>query len=113
MKIKDLAVKHDYYASDSNCYSNECSFLYSTWREFYDEMGETDTDMNLVYRWDIHEDEETKKYYMEIFIIGQRKGKYLASFIESVTDEDVKSIIKYLNKSWKKLNQIWLPLSES
>jgi hypothetical protein len=113
MKIKDLAVKHNYYASESNYYSNECSFNYDTWKDFHNEMGDSNTDMNLVYRWDVNQSEDEQTYYMEVFIIGQRKGKYMASFIEVVTDEDVKSIVEYLNKSWKKLNQIWLPLSES
>jgi phage terminase large subunit-like protein len=113
MKIKDLAVKHDYYASDSNYYSNECSFDYKCWEDFYKEMGDSDTDMNLVYRWDVHHVEDKDFYYMQIFVIGQRKGKYLVFTIELVEDKDVDSIVKYLNKSLKKLNNIWMPLSEA
>ena len=35
MTLKDLAVKHDYYASDSNYYSENATTTYDSWEEFY------------------------------------------------------------------------------
>jgi hypothetical protein len=111
MNLKDLAVDHDYYASDSNYYSKDAHLNYSSWKYFYYEFGDADVDLNLVYRWDVHKTDQGS-YWMEVFIIGQRKGKYIPVHIESVSEDDVPQIIEYLTKHWLKLNSIWLPLSE-
>ena len=76
MNIQDLAVKHDYYASGCNFYSRDASKKYDTWADFYEDFHDADIDMNLVYRWDIHEREESKRKWMEVFIIHQGKGIY-------------------------------------
>ena len=115
MKLKDLAVDHDYYASDSNYYSNDASMKYNTWPEFNDEFHDADVDMNLCYRWDIHEYEEdiagAKAYYMEIFMIHQRKGIYRPIHISRVFDKDAPSIIEYMEKHWDKIKRLWSPIS--
>ena len=110
MKLKDLAVEHDYYASDSNYYSREVSGNYRTWADFYEEYHNADIDMNLVYRWDIHQREESKRYYMELFIIGQRKGIYVPILIDYVDEEDVESIISFLQPHLNKLISLWKPI---
>ena len=69
MKLDDLAVDHDYYASSVNYYSNDAGDDFRTWADFYEEFHDADIDMNLVYRWDIHKREESGRYRMEIFII--------------------------------------------
>lgn len=111
MKIKDLAIEHDYRGSESNYYSRKCTYYYETWEDFFEEMGNVNIDYNLVYRWDIYKD-EYQNYSMNLYIIGQRKGIYSAALIESVTDKDVRSIIEYINRSWQKLKQIWEPISQ-
>lgn len=110
--IKELAVEHDYYASGSNYYSNEASQNYNTWADFYEEFHDADIDMNLVYRWDIYERENSKRYYMEVFIIGQRKGKYIPIMIDYVDDKDIETIIPFMQKHWEKLQSIWEPISK-
>jgi len=111
MTLKDLSIEHDYYCADSNYYSNEAIMQYRTWPEFYDEMHNADIDMNLVFRWDIKKHEKTESYWMEIFIIQQRKGIFLPVMIDRVFDEDVETIIEYLKPHFEKLNHLWEPLS--
>lgn len=107
LTIKDLAIKHDYYCSDSNYYSNKPYCKWESFKDFYEEMK--DADMNLVFRWDVIKEEDSDVYYMEIFMIHQRKGIFAPHFIQQVTDEDVILIIEYLKPHKKKLDKIWLP----
>jgi hypothetical protein len=110
LTLEKLAVDHDYYASGSNYYSNDCSTSWDSWKDFYEEFKNSDTDMNLVYRWDINRLEEGE-YYMQIIIIGQRKGLYLAHQISNLIEEDLKTMVPYLMKSYDKLQKIWKPLN--
>lgn len=111
MKLKELAVDHDYYASDSNYYSNDAVGHYTTWADFYEEFHDADIDMNLVYRWDIGQREESKRYYMQIIIIAQRKGIYMPIHIDYVDECDVPQIIEFMKPHFNKLLSIWEPLS--
>lgn len=109
--LKDLAVDHDYYCSDNNYYSNEASGKYDTFPEFYSDFKDADTDMNLVFRWDIKEFEEVKgKYYMEVFMMLQRKGIFRPIHISRVFEDDVDIILQYLKPHKEKLESIWKPL---
>ena len=111
MKLKDLVIDHDYYASGSNYYSNDATQYYNTWADFYDEFHDADIDMNLVYRWDIYQREHSKRYYMQIIIIAQRKGIYMPIHIDYIDKIDVPQIIEFMKPHFKKLLSIWEPLS--
>lgn len=118
--IKDLAVKHDYYCSDSNYNGLAFNTTYLTFQDFYNEMGNADDDMNLVFRFDICEkdsdeiynDSKDSKYYMEIFIIQQRKGRFVPFMIENVYEEDFSLIKEYLQKKYNKINNLWSPFNK-
>ena len=97
----DLLVKHDYYCSDNNYYSQDAQSYFDTFSDFYEVMGETDVDRNLCFRFDIHE-RDNLTYYAEIFIMQQRNGRFWPVFINSVTEEDTELIIKYLTPHWEK-----------
>lgn len=112
LTLKDLSIDHDYYCSSSNFHDNEFVGHWSTWKEFYDQFKGADTDMNLVYRWDIFFNEEENTYRMLLVHIAQRKGIYIPQNIDIVTEEDVEEIISYLKNSWEKLQSIWSPLSD-
>lgn len=105
-----LAIKHDYYCCEQNYYSREAYTSYKTFTDFINEMGESDIDMNLVFRWDIKKYDEGH-YCMLICIMHQRKGRYWPQEIEKVTEEDVPGIIKYLTPHLDKLKQIWKPFT--
>lgn len=115
MEFKDLLVKHDYYCSDSSWFSLGFDTQYKTFKDFYEEMGESDDDMNLVFRFDIKEREENEitesKYYMEIFMVHQRKGRFVPFFIENVYEEDFEKLNQYLDRKYNKIQQLWKPFS--
>lgn len=111
MTLAELAIDHDYYASNSNYYSNSAGGHYATWADFYEEFHDADIDMNLVIRWDIHEREESKRYYMQVIIIAQRKGIYMPIRIDYVDEKDVETIIPFFKKHWEKLQRLWSPIN--
>ena len=110
MTIKELAVKHDYYCSDSNYFSRESQAKYLSWPEFLADMGHTDEDLNLCFRWDVHED-DNGFFYMEAFFMHQRKGRFFPIHIARVIDEDADSIVEFMTRHWNKLQRLWAPLS--
>lgn len=111
MEFKDLLVEHDYYCSDSSYFKLGFETNYKTFQDFYDDMGNADLDMNLVFRFDISKNEEDDTYFMEIFIIHQRKGRFVPFFIESVKESDFELIKSYLEPRFKHLKNLWKPFN--
>ncbi|MCT8340521.1 hypothetical protein MG296_10685 [Flavobacteriaceae bacterium TK19130] len=109
LTLKDLAIDHDYYCSESNYYSNEAAMRYETFADFYEEFHDADVDMNLVFRWDLHEREESKRHYLEIFMMQQRKGIFKPIHIALFDESDVELLAKYLKPHIEKLKAIWKP----
>lgn len=79
---------------------------HETWDEFISNMGHSDLDMNLVFRWDVNKCDEGG-YYMEIFIVHQRKGRFVPFFIKCVEDKDLHSILEFLKKRKSHLKNLW------
>lgn len=111
MNYKDLFIEHDYYCSESNYYSNEPACTWRNWEEFYKEYGDADVDMNLIFRWDAHHDEDLGHDYMEIFMIHQRKGIFAPHYISLISESNFNEIIQMLNVHYEKLKSIWSPMS--
>lgn len=118
MTLKELAIDHAYYCSDSNYYSREAAAQYDTWEDFISEMGNSDIDYNLCFRFDIKEREtedrdgnalKNGKYCAEIFMMQQRKGKFVPIIISSVEEKDTESIVEWISARWEYLKQLWLP----
>lgn len=76
-KLEDLCIKHDYYCSELNYFSNDAGKRFVSWKEFYDEFKDADIDMNLCFRWDLEKRDKSEHYRLEIFIMGQRKGLFM------------------------------------
>jgi len=112
MTLKDLAAEHPYYSSDSNYYSNLPAQQCETWQEFYEGEKGLDIDLNLCFRFDVKQDEETGLYSAYVFIIQQRKGIYRPVTIHSVTEDDVPTMIEYLQKHYNKMQELWQPFSK-
>lgn len=112
---------HPYYANQGNYYSNECHFTADSWEDFLSEMGETDLDMNLLYRWDwerpdplnYEDGEEMPNESLRLFYVGQRKA-YLYSYeVFNVTREQEPEIRSWLTVRAERMRQIWEPLLDS
>ena len=115
--FSDLLADHDYYCSDNSYYRLNFETNYKTFKDFYNEMGNADCDMNLVFRFDIKSRDEneiegdTSKYFMEIFMVHQRKGRFVPFFIENVYETDFELMKEYLQRKYAKIQQIWSPFS--
>lgn len=115
-------VKHPYYCNLGNYYSNEPGAEHKSWAEFIEENGDSDFDMNLVFRFDWREeDEETgdnnykgdpnyRNGKLEIFWMGQRKGLYRFTVVE-VCRADEPKVLKFLKPRWEHMKKLWEPLS--
>ena len=110
MELKELAIIHPYYCPEGNYYSNKPNQRYNTMTDFLDDFEDTDVDLNLMFRWDIHKNEEDDGYRAECFLILQRKGIFMSCMIDSIKQEEVERFIAYANKHKKRLEQIWKPL---
>ena len=116
MKLKDMAIDHSYYCSDNNYYSNEPAQSFLTATDFLDGFEDADIDMNLVFRFDIHQDRGgddnfVDSYSAEVFIIMQRKGIFKPCYIKSITESELDRFVSYLQKHKNHLNEIWEPLT--
>lgn len=115
--LKDLSVDHPYYCSDSNYYSREAGAEWETMAEFLDEFEDADEDMNLVFRWDLgtrtDSGEDHGRYDASVFLMHQRKGLFSPHYIKHVNESEAERFKAYLEKHWKRLKEIWEPISIS
>lgn len=109
LTLKDLAIDHDYYCSDNNYYSNEAALEYETFADFYEVFHDADVDMNLIFRWDVKERDESKRHYLELFMMNQRKGIFRPIYVALFDEKDVELLAKYLKPHIEKLKAIWKP----
>lgn len=112
---------HPYYCSESNYYSNEPHQSYATWANFLAGFKDSDTDLNLVFRFDWREGEDWgasnfngDPYYrngtLQIFFVFQRKGIFACHEI-SVCRADEPSVVEFLTSRWAHMQKLWEPLS--
>jgi hypothetical protein len=111
LTLKQLSVNHAYYCSDSNYYSNDASVSYKIWDDFMDEFKDSDMDYNLCFRFDLLKDDDTDFYYAMIFMMQQRKGKFVPIHVGLITEEDVPSIVAWLTPRWEYMKKLWKPIS--
>lgn len=104
---------HPYYSTEGNYFSNDCHARYESWHDFYDDQGNDDIDLNLVYRWDWREGEDWEipqgKARLMLYFVGQRKALHRSAEIE-VSRGDEEQILAYLRPRFARLIENWLPI---
>lgn len=104
---------HSYHCSGSNFYSNKARESFTTVTEFLDEYEDADVDMNLCFRFDIHEREDDDiedygKLYVELFLIKQRKGIFSPIMCHSYNpDIESERLKQYLEKHYLMMKSLW------
>jgi len=115
---------HPFYCAEGNYYASgdqwdEVYTSYDSWADFMAEWGDTDPDLNLVFRWDwIKSDDyepddgaicvpEDKLF---IFWVLQRKA-LLRTTVCAVTAADEPSVRAWLADRAKAIAAIWEPIS--
>ena len=113
--LKRLSIKHDYYCSESNFYSNEPAQNYETASDFLADYESMPIELNMCFRWDIRprgdNGEKYGRYSAEIFIMLQRKGIFKPITIKHINESECVALEKYLKKHWEYLSQLWNPIS--
>lgn len=126
MSTKHLwEVKHPYYCTEGGFFWNQTDRQtiqnFGSWAKFMAEMGSSDEDMNLLFRWDWSEndpatDEPTFNgdvYYrngeLSLFFMMQRKGFHSTHNVE-VCRADEPAIIEWLMPRLAHLLSLWSPL---
>jgi len=118
------AIDHPYYCNRGSYYATALDQPYQeyeAWADFLAEEGDSDMDMNLVFRWDWKEEDEEgnpsfkgdvneRNGTLFLFIIGQRKGLY--RWVEvKVCRADNDAVRAYLEPRWEHMKKLWAPLT--
>lgn len=102
-------AKHGYLDVDQN---------YATWADFMEDWGNTDPDLNLVFRWDWHawhiefpEDypDGAEKHQLDLFFMLQRKA-FNKSVSITVTEDDEPAVRAWLTRRAQAMVALWEPL---
>lgn len=116
-------ANHPYYCAEGNYYvggdkRHEVLYRYESWTDFYEEWGASDTDYNLVFRWDwivpdpsdYAEGEEMPGETLQVFWVLQRKAKLLSTSC-AITPEDEPAVRAWLELRAKTMTAIWAPIN--
>lgn len=115
-------VDHAYYCNQGNYYASESvGEEYKSFSDFMASEGDSDMDMNLLFRWDwVEQDDDGKSTFkgdvnyrngeLRLFWMGQRKGLYRYSLIE-VCRADEGAVRNFLQPRMEHLLSLWAPLS--
>jgi hypothetical protein len=110
-------VDHPYYCEETNFYERGCAHQHKSWADFVTGFA-TDMDLNLVFRFDWKEDEETPfngdLYYrngrLTLFFMMQRKGAYCSHTIE-VCRADEPTVLEWLQPRFEHMLKLWEPFT--
>ena len=110
-------TNHDYQGClVGDFYNKQCTGEFDTWQDFKENFTGFNADKtyddryHFVFRWDIHNYDETEKTYtLELCIMLQRKGIYIHNWINDINQETLDTEVKewlkcrreYINKLWK------------
>lgn len=102
--------RHPYYATEGNYFSGGMHVSFDSWEEFYEIEGNSDPDMNLVYRWDWQSEYgDDGEDVLSVFFVGQRKAS-LRSVSVIVVKSDESEVRAWLVKRAKTMAAIWNPI---
>jgi hypothetical protein len=112
-------IDHPYYCAEGNYYKNGMHDVYDSWASFYEDWGDNDPDLNLVFRWDW----KTHRIpgaplvpgvdgydRLLVFWVLQRKA-LLRSTECVVTDADEPAVLAWLQDRARTITAIWQPVT--
>lgn len=117
---------HPYYCNEGNYLASpvrdaelDCWGKCDSWADFVDEWGNSDPDLNLVFRWDWHahhlewpEDyPDGEHHVLSLFFMLQRKA-FNKSVQVSVTAEDEPAVREWLQERARSMIAIWSPFMD-
>lgn len=122
-------INHPYYCNEGNYFARDtdCHTYYPRWQDFVEEQGDSDLDMNLVFRFDWESprkdgdpdepiewkgDENYRDCLLKLFYMGQRKGIYRWVTVD-VCRADEPAVREWLKTRWDHMRLLWEPLSDN
>lgn len=109
--------EHPYYCNEGNYYTaQDVGETYDSWESFLEGFGDSDLDLNLVFRWDwkrADPEEEREHDTLLVFNMQQRKGKFCYAEVSNIREEDEPSVRLWLQARLDHLLRLWAPLSHS
>lgn len=110
-------TKHSYYCRLECWNSTEPLLEYKTFSDFLEEWENADPDYNLLFRYDIYQNEDKNSnlidsYRLELFYILQRKGIFLPILVNDFKDTDIEKFNIFIKTKWEYLKNIWEPISK-
>lgn len=110
-----LKTSHPYHCEEQNfrARGDDTIHRFESWASFMEDgWGDSDMDLNLLFRWDWHEDREWTDYTLQLCFMLQRKGDYRCVEVKT-TDIDAPAVREWLTKRWQHLCRLWAPISEA
>lgn len=112
---KLFETDHPYYCQEGCYFSTECHNTYGSWSDFLEEWGESDEDMNLVFRWDWRTAESGwidsgSGDVLMIYFVMQRKAFTISCQISVCRDQEPE-IRQWLEKRAERLGRLWEPIA--
>lgn len=120
--------EHPYFCEEGNYLHSPARHGYldvaeqhDSWLSFLGAWGDTDPDLNLLFRWDWHAwhlefpsdyPNGTEKHELHLFFMLQRKA-FNKSVSVDVTADDEPAVRAWLTNRAKTITQIWEPLLTS
>lgn len=115
--------RHSYYCEMQNYRARPdegCTQEFDCWAEFIAEWGDSDEDMNLLFRWDwmpaTDEDGDDIKPMtgdggeLRLCFMMQRKGDYRCVVVHGMKNSDEQAVIAYLQPLAEHMRNLWSPL---
>lgn len=117
-------VDHPYYCNEASYWKGETEMVssYKSWGEFFDAEGDSEVDLNLVFRWDWRlldggdyysvepgDDPNYRDGCLHVFFLTQRKGIFRSATVE-VCQADEPAIREWLQGRFNHLLEVWAPL---
>lgn len=121
---------HPYYCNEGNFFwspARDPEYVvhneYGSWADFIDDWGDSDPDLNLVFRWDWQRSDPSDWSYeiendpefelpgdvLKLFFMLQRKA-FCRSVHVNVTEDDESIVRDWLTKRAATMRAIWEPL---
>lgn len=110
---------HPYYCNEGNFHRNGQCVRFGSWAEFMaDGWGDSDHDLNLLFRWDwkradpddYEPGEELPGDRLALFFMLQRKGDFWSVEV-AVTEDDEPAVREWLAGRAKTIAAIWTPIA--
>jgi hypothetical protein len=115
-------TNHPYYCEHGNYFVgrerwHEVHEEFDSWADFYGAWGNSDEDMNLVFRWDwnvpdpadYEDEDEMPTQTLNVYWVLQRKA-ILRSTTCIVTPDDEPAVRAWLTERAKTIRAIWAPI---